>query len=129
MKTLYAFVNHEHFALWVAEQVQHHRRVCVQDYLREVGTPRIQFANEVPGEHFVAIDDSTCVTVRSNMDTTVYANVIHQNSCESSEDSTMETHEKDDSASPTLFEQLKMWVSNAATALMRPAVSTERSVL
>jgi hypothetical protein len=129
MKTLYAFVNHEHFALWVAAQVQRKRHVSLQDYLREVGTPRIAFADDVPAEHFVAVDDSTCVTVRSNMNTTVYANVIHLNSCESSDEATVTSLVKDESSSPTLFEQFKQWVSNAASSLMSPAVSTERSVL
>jgi hypothetical protein len=132
MKTLYAFVNNEHFALWVAEQVQLQRQVSIQDYLREVGTPRIAFAHEVPGEHFIPVDEATCITVRTDMEKTAYTRVLHLNSCEDVSDDAsadVETLANDETDSPTLFAQLKQWVSGIASTLMRPAVTAERSVL
>lgn len=134
MKTLYAFVNHEHFALWVAEQVQHQRHVSVQDYLREVGTPRITFAHEVPGEHYVPVEEATCITVRADIERTTYSNVVHINSCDEQThiqdvSNNVEELTKDEANSPTLFAQLKHWVSGVASALMRPTVAAERSVL
>lgn len=130
MKTLYAFVNNEHFALWVAEQVQMRRQVSIQDYLREVGTPRITFAYEVPGEHYVSVDEATCITVRSDMERAMYANVVRLNSCEEPDASVeVEVVTNDESNSPTLFTQLKQWVKGVASALMRPTVAAERSVL
>jgi hypothetical protein len=132
MKTLYAFVNNEHFALWVAEQVQMRRQVSIQDYLREVGTPRITFAYEVPGEHYVSVDEATCITVRSDMERAMYANVVRLNSCdEQTLDVAHNVEEltKDETTSPSLFTQLKQWASGVASALMRPTVAAERSVL
>lgn len=128
MKTLYAFVNHEHFALWVAEQVQLQRQVSIQDYLREVGTPRITFGYEAPGEHYVPVDEATCITVRTDMEKTAYSSVLHLNSCDTQSNDAEELT-KDESDSPTLFTQLKQWVSGVASALMRPSVTAERSVL
>ena len=132
MKTLYAFVNHEHFALWVAEQVQHQRHVSVQDYLREVGTPRITFAHEAPGEHFVPVDEATCITVRTDMEKSTYSSVLHINSCEEQTQDiahNVEDLTHDETNSPSLFAQLKQWVSGVASALMRPTVAAERSIL
>lgn len=61
MNTLYAFINQEQYKIWstTAEQP------CVEQFLREIGTTKIQVSREGLSQPFVPIKPGGCVRLRT----------------------------------------------------------------